>query len=37
MISGITLLLNARDITLGVSKNYTENQNTVNPILFSIS
>ena len=25
--------LNARDITLGISENYTENQNTINKIL----
>ena len=37
MICGITLQLNAREITFGVSNNFNENQNTVNHIFFSIS
>jgi hypothetical protein len=34
LISGITLPLNAREITLGISERNIENQFTVNNILF---
>ena len=37
MICGITLLLDAREITVGVYNNFNENQNTVNHIFFSIA
>jgi hypothetical protein len=37
MICGITLLLVAREITVGVYNNFNENQNTVNHIFFSIA
>jgi hypothetical protein len=30
MICGITLLLDEREITLGISENYIEKKNTVN-------
>ena len=33
MICGIGLPLTAREITLGISESYIENQNTVNNIL----
>jgi hypothetical protein len=33
MMCGIVLPLTAREITLGISESYTENQNTVNNIL----
>jgi hypothetical protein len=33
MICGIALPLNAREITLGISERYIENQNTINNIL----
>ena len=33
MICGIVLPLTAREITLGISESYIENQNTVNNIL----
>ena len=37
MICGITILLDAREITVGVYNNFSENQNTVNHTFFSIS
>ena len=33
MICDISISFNAREITLGISKNYIDNQNTVNHIL----
>jgi hypothetical protein len=33
MICGIALPLNAREINLGISERYIENQNTINNIL----